>query len=243
MGRQRVHWLSGLHGCGKQMAKNLLRLHGHNIPMPSLDTTLAFFAASVLLALAPGPDNVFVLLHSALHGRRAGLLVVLGLCSGLLFHTTAVALGLAALLATSPVAFAALKLCGAGYLLWLAWGAWTASDSMVSGPDGARHAPMRPLQTYLRGVAMNATNPKVAIFFLAFLPQFTQVEAGPVVPQIFFLGAVFGLAALVTFGAIAWFAATFGQVLRQSPRAQRWLNRAASLVFVGLAARLALAQR
>ncbi len=89
--------------------------------MPTFDTTLTFFAASVLLALAPGPDNVFVLLHSAVHGKRAGLLVVLGLCSGLLFHTAAVALGLAAVFAASNTAFTVLKLCGAGYLLWLAW--------------------------------------------------------------------------------------------------------------------------
>ena len=113
--------------------------------MPSLDTSLAFFAASVLLALAPGPDNVFVLLHSAMHGRRAGLLVVAGLCSGLLFHTAAVALGLAALLAASATAFTVLKLCGAAYLLWLAWGAWNAPASMGPGEGkGNDGGAMRP---------------------------------------------------------------------------------------------------
>ena len=91
--------------------------------MLTFQTLLTFFAASVLLALSPGPDNVFVLLHSAVHGRKAGLLVVLGLCTGLLFHTAAVALGLAAVFATSALAFTALKLLGAAYLVWLAWGA------------------------------------------------------------------------------------------------------------------------
>ncbi|NBT91822.1 MAG: LysE family translocator, partial [Betaproteobacteria bacterium] len=89
--------------------------------MLTLQVVLAFFSVSVLLALAPGPDNVFVLVHAAQHGVRAGLLVVLGLCSGLLFHTAAVALGLAALLATSALAFTVLKTVGALYLLWLAW--------------------------------------------------------------------------------------------------------------------------
>lgn len=208
--------------------------------MPTLDTTLTFFIASVLLALAPGPDNVFVLLHSAQHGKRAGMLVVLGLCSGLLFHTGAVALGLAAILAASATAFTVLKLCGAGYLLWLAWGAWHAPVGM----DGTGiSAAMAPAKTYGRGVLMNVTNPKVAIFFLAFLPQFADPQRGSVALQIFYLGAVFMLAALLTFGTIAWFAASFGAALQRSLRAQRLLNRTASIVFAGLALRLATAQR
>ena len=208
--------------------------------MLSFDTTLTFFAASVLLALSPGPDNVFVLLHSAVHGRKAGLLVVLGLCSGPLFHTAAVALGLAAVFAASAAAFTALKLLGAGYLLYLAWGAWNAP---VGIRDEAGHEAMTPLQTYLRGVMMNITNPKVAIFFLAFLPQFADPAQGSMALQIVALGAVFMLAALLTFSAVAWFAAGFGQVFKCSHTAQRVLNRVASVVFVGLAVRLATARR
>ncbi|MDD5444576.1 MAG: LysE family translocator [Pseudomonas fluorescens] len=211
-----------------------------SLAMPSFDTSLTFFAASVLLALAPGPDNVFVLLHSALHGRRAGLLVVMGLCSGLLFHTAAVALGLAALLAASATAFTVLKLCGAAYLLWLAWGAWNAPASMEQGTDAGA---MTPMQTYLRGVVMNVTNPKVAIFFLAFLPQFVDTAKGDVPLQIMALGAIFMLAALLTFSSIAWFAAGVGVRLRDSARAQRLLNRTAALIFAALAVRLAFAQR
>lgn len=208
--------------------------------MLHLDTTLTFFAASVLLALSPGPDNVFVLLHSAVHGRKAGLLVVLGLCSGLLFHTAAVALGLAAVFAASAAAFTALKLLGAGYLLYLAWGAWNAPVGIT---DTATEGAMSPLQTYLRGVMMNITNPKVAIFFLAFLPQFADPAQGSMALQIVQLGGVFMLAALLTFSAVAWFAAGFGQVFKRSLRAQQILNRVASVVFVGLALRLATAQR
>ena len=204
------------------------------------DTALTFFAASVLLALSPGPDNVFVLLHSAVHGRKAGLLVVLGLCSGLLFHTAAVALGLAAVFAASATAFTVLKMLGAAYLLWLAWGAWNAPVGIADTPT---QDAMTPWQTYLRGVVMNVTNPKVAIFFLAFLPQFADPAQGSMALQIVLLGAVFMLAALLTFSAIAWFAASFGQVFKRSLSAQRALNRIASVVFVGLALRLATAER
>lgn len=212
--------------------------------MPTLDTTLAFFAASVLLALVPGPDNVFVLLHSAVHGRRAGMLVVLGLCTGLLGHTAAVALGLAAVFAASATAFTVLKLCGAGYLVWLAWQSWRAPvGALGEAPHEAASPRLSAAQTYGRGVLMNITNPKVAIFFLAFLPQFTNPAQGSVVGQILLLGGIFMLATLLTFGAIAVFAASFGLAFKRSLRAQRWLNRIASLVFVGLALRLATAQR
>ena len=189
-----------------------------------------------MLALAPGPDNVFVLLQSAMYGRRAGLLVVAGLCSGLLFHTSAVALGLAALLAASPAAFTVLKLCGAAYLLWLAWGAWNAPAELGAAQDTGA---MRPWAAYLRGVVMNVSNPKVAVFFLAFLPQFVDAARGGVPLQIFALGAIFMLAAALTFGCIAWFAARFGSLLRNTPQAVRALNRCAALVFIALAVRLA----
>jgi threonine/homoserine/homoserine lactone efflux protein len=203
--------------------------------MLTLQTALAFFSVSVLLALAPGPDNVFVLVHAAQHGVRAGLLVVLGLCSGLLFHTAAVALGLAALLATSALAFTVLKTVGALYLLWLAWLSWRAPSGPLDGDAGEG---LGPWQTYGRGVLMNISNPKVAIFFLAFLPQFVYPVLGPVQWQIAQLGAVFGLATLLTFGSIAALAGRFGQRLRESAGAQQTLNRAAALVFAGLALRL-----
>ena len=210
--------------------------------MLSLDTSLTFFAASVMLALVPGPDNVFVLLHSATHGWRSGLLVVLGLCTGLLFHTAAVALGLAALMASSSFAFTALTLLGAVYLLWLAWQSWNApvhsSDAKPSLDKPVPDTILSTRQTYSRGVLMNITNPKVAIFFLAFLPQFVVANQGAVGLQILLLGGIFMVATLFTFGAIAFFAGRFGQVFQSSTIAQRSLNRLASLVFCALALRL-----
>ena len=208
--------------------------------MTSLETTIAFFSVSVLLALTPGPDNVFVLLQSAMRGRAAGMLVVLGLCTGLLVHTTAVALGLAAVFAASAIAFTVLKFIGAAYLLYLAWQAFHAPAGVASAGK-AEH--MSGRQMYARGIIMNLTNPKVAIFFLAFLPQFANPEHGSLVLQMLWLGAVFILATLLVFGAIAYFSGSFGASLNRSVRAQRLLNRLSGMVFAGLAIRLASAQR
>ena len=206
----------------------------------SLDSSLAFFGVAILLGLSPGPDNLFVLMQSASRGRRAGFAVVLGLCTGLLGHTAAVALGLAAVFAASDTAFTVVKLGGAAYLAYLAWQAWRAPASTTLGAQ-ATHVPLPRM--YGRGVVMNLTNPKVLIFFLAFLPQFVKPELGAVGWQTLWFGFLFMLATLLVFGAIAWFAAALGVQLQRSQRAQHWLNRATAVVFLGLAARLALSQR
>jgi threonine/homoserine/homoserine lactone efflux protein len=205
----------------------------------SAHTSLTYFGVSVLLALTPGPDNLFVLMQSAMYGRKTGLLIVLGLCTGLLVHTSAVALGLAAVLATSETAFTALKIAGAAYLVVLAWQGFRARPATIAGPaprtDGAR--------LYLRGIVMNVSNPKVAVFFLAFLPQFVDPGERNPAWQIAWLGCLFIVATLLTFGAIACFAGTLGATLRRSPLLQRWMNAIAGCLFVALAARLVLAER
>lgn len=213
--------------------------------MPAIETLVAFFGVCVLLALTPGPDNLFVLLQSAQRGWRAGMCVVLGLCLGLVGHTAAVALGLAAVFAASSVAFTVLKFCGAAYLAWLAWGALRAPASVSEATPGAAAAGGNggALRMVGRGVVMNLTNPKVLVFFLAFLPQFADPAKGGMARQIMLLGLVFMLATLLVFGAIACFSGAFGAILQRSARAQRLLNRVAGLVFLGLALRLATAQR
>ena len=208
--------------------------------MLSLQTALAFLGVSLLLGITPGPDNIFVLLQSASHGRRAGLWVVLGLCAGLVVHTTAIALGLAAVFAASETAFTVLKFVGSSYLAYLAWQAFRAP---VSAGHDAPVAALRPRQLILRGMAMNLSNPKVVFFFLAFLPQFVNPARGAVAWQLAQLGTLFILATLLSFGAISYFAATVGQRLRGSARAQRWMNRVAATVFAGLALRMVMAQR
>ncbi|WP_404300254.1 LysE family translocator [Alicycliphilus denitrificans] len=215
--------------------------------MPAIETLVAFFGVCVLLALTPGPDNIFVLLQSAQRGWRAGMCVVLGLCLGLVGHTAAVALGLAAVFAASAMAFTVLKICGAAYLAWLAWGALRAPASVPEAPPGDAAGERRghggTLSMVGRGVVMNLTNPKVLVFFLAFLPQFADPARGAMAQQIMLLGLVFMLATFLVFGAIACFSGAFGALLQRSARAQRLLNRVAGLVFLGLAVRLATAQR
>lgn len=208
--------------------------------MLTVEIVMTFFMASVLLGLAPGPDNIFVLTQSTLHGRGAGLLVTLGLCTGLIVHSLAVAFGAAALFQSSELAFSALKFAGAAYLLYLAWGIFRApitsvATSTVSGPGWT--------ELYRRGIIMNITNPKVSIFFLAFLPQFADPARGSVALQIIGLGGLFILATLLVFGGIALAAGRLRIWLMQSERIQRWINRLAGAMFVGLALRLATSER
>ena len=199
-----------------------------------------FFTASLALALAPGPDNIFVLTQSALHGRLAGLFITIGLCTGLMAHTAAVALGVAVIFQTSALAFNLLKVLGAAYLLYLAWQAFRAETSELPRGDdtGASRAKL-----YARGVVMNVMNPKVAIFFLAFLPQFADPDRGSLTAQLFLFGAIFMAATLIVFGSIAWSAGLLGAWLRRSTRIQLIMNRLAGAVFVGLALRLATVER
>ncbi|MEM1433843.1 MAG: LysE family translocator [Pseudomonadota bacterium] len=208
--------------------------------MIPIETIGVFFLASIALGIAPGPDNIFVLTQSALSGRTAGLIVTLGLCTGLIAHTLAVAFGVAVIFQTSAMAFNALKLIGAAYLLYLAWQAFRASPSaLATTADGK--LPRRKL--YLRGVIMNITNPKVAIFFLAFLPQFADPARGSMALQMVSFGGIFIVATLIVFGAVAWASGFVSTWLQRSERAQRMMNRVAGIVFVSLAARLIVTER
>jgi threonine/homoserine/homoserine lactone efflux protein len=208
--------------------------------MIPMDTLATFFMASVLLGLAPGPDNIFVLTQSALRGKIAGLLVTLGLCTGLVGHTTAVAFGVAVIFQASALAFTALKLVGAGYLVYLAWQAFRASAEKISA---AKQNELSYATLYRRGIIMNITNPKVSIFFLAFLPQFADPARGSLTVQMLMLGGVFIVSTIVVFGSIAMLAGSIGQWLNRSPATQVVMNRVAGTVFVGLALKLATVRR
>ncbi len=208
--------------------------------MIPVDVVIVFLGASFALGLAPGPDNIFVLTQSALSGRLAGVVVTLGLCTGLLLHTTAVAFGVAAIFQASALAFNVLKIVGAAYLLYLAWQAFRASASDLSAGNNGGISLWR---LYGRGIVMNVTNPKVAIFFLAFLPQFADPARGSLTLQLFLFGCLFILVTLLVFLSLASGAGMLGGWLRRSTRAQIALNRLAGVVFVGLAIRLATTER
>ena len=214
------------------------------------DAMMAFFVAALLLGIAPGPDNIFVLTQSALFGAGAGMVTTLGLVTGLCVHTTAVALGVAAIFQTSALAFTLLKTAGAGYLLWLAWlsfraGASTAQiaqgDASSDGPAYAAFPGYMAL--YRRGIVMNVTNPKVSLFFLAFLPQFCDPARGSVAVQVLILGVLFMLATIVVFWTVAALGGRLAVWFNRSPRGQIIMQRVAGCVFVAMAAALLLSSR
>lgn len=201
-------------------------------------TLLLFVTSSLLLALAPGPDNLFVLTISIARGPAAGVITTLGLCSGLFVHTGAVALGVAVFIQESALAFSLLKIGGALYLAWLAWQVFRApAETFTSRTSSESYR-----RLYLRGVLMNIMNPKVSLFFLAFLPQFVIPAQGSVTLQIAILGLLFMLSALLVFGLISLAAGRIGGFLRKGKGALI-LNRLSGVVFAGLAVKLLLSER
>ena len=205
-----------------------------------METVLPFFLASLLLALVPGPDNIFVLTQSALRGSGSGLAVTLGLCTGLIVHTVAVALGVAALVQASALAFTVIKLLGACYLLYLAYHCFRAAAASIQSHS---HTTLGLARLYRRGIIMNVTNPKVSIFFLAFLPQFADPARGPMTLQLVLLGGVFIVATILVFGSFALLAGTISRWFNRSARGQQLMNRMAGGGFFGLALQLSPAHQ
>lgn len=168
-----------------------------------LTTLLYFLIASVLLTLAPGPDIMYLLAKSLADGTKAGISLALGLTTGLIFHTTLVIIGVAAIIQQSPLAFATLKYIGAAYLLYLAWGAFHAQGNLKLNAVNNSTSSTSFFKLYRRGLIMNVLNPKVLLFFLAFLPQFVNLNSDSVSLQIAFLGFIFGLQTLIIFSLVA----------------------------------------
>jgi threonine/homoserine/homoserine lactone efflux protein len=210
--------------------------------MQDTTTLLLFITASLLLIVAPGPDIVFLVSQGAARGPRAGFVTAMGLAAGNLVHTLGAALGVSVIFQTSALAFNALKWVGAAYLLYLAWKTVRSGSASAAAAQegGARQEPL-----FWRAVLMNVLNPKVALFFLAFLPQFASPQAGPVWLQMIFYGLLFIGLVVVVFGAFGVFAGKASQWLRRgtSGRAGVIMKWLVSGVFVLLALRLATIQR
>lgn len=200
-----------------------------------------FVAASVALTVAPGPDNLFVLSQGIIRGRKDALRTAWGMCSGNGVHTLAAAIGLSALIRSSDWAFLILRLAGAAYLLYLAWRTMREMRSSGALAETIPVGTERPGKSrwFRRGLAMNVLNPKVILFFLAFLPQFADPAAGPLALQLAILGLVFTAQAFLIFSGIAWFAGAIGARLAQHPRYALRLRGISAAVFIALAARLA----
>lgn len=204
--------------------------------MPTLAQLLAFLAAAVLITATPGPDNLMVLGVGMSRGRRRGIAFGLGCALGCLSHTALAVLGVSALVAASPIAFTALKWIGGGYLVWLGLRALRSRGGRLSGTAGATDETAATL--FRRGLAANAVNPKVVLFFLSFLPQFVVPAQGPVALQLGVLGLVFTAQAALIFALLGAFAGSIGAWLNRRPGAGAWLDRIAGVVFIGLGLRI-----
>ena len=197
---------------------------------------LSFLLASAALTIAPGPDNIFILSQGVSRGRRHAIVSALGMCSGISIHTAAAALGISALLYASPFAFDAIKFTGAAYLLSLAF--TTLKQRSATGLGSAVDLPDAAL--FRRGFLMNVLNPKVALFFFAFLPQF--VTGGPLsLPiQMIFLGLLFMGQAVIIFTLIGWFSGAIGDIITRRPGIARNFDWLTASVFISLALHLVL---
>ncbi|HTY04730.1 MAG TPA: LysE family translocator [Rhodocyclaceae bacterium] len=209
--------------------------------MLTLVQVTGFLAAAILITLAPGPDNLMVLGLGMARGRRAGISFGLGCALGCLSHTTLAALGISALIAASPVAFAVLRVAGGAYLLWLGIQALRSARPVAAGaaPDMTTESAGR---LFVKGVIANAVNPKVILFFLAFLPQFVDAARGRAAWQTAQLGLVFTVQAALIFAAIGWSAGRLGRWLARRPGLGAWLDRIAGGIFVALGLRLIVAR-
>jgi RhtB (resistance to homoserine/threonine) family protein len=199
-----------------------------------------FLAAGILLNLTPGPDTAYILGRSIAQGREAGVASALGICVGSIFHTCAAALGLSAILATSALAFGTIKVLGGAYLIFLGIKMILDRRKHLSLSSHFRRRTIAA--AFRQGVFTNILNPKVALFFLAFLPQFIDSASNTKVLAFLMLGFAFVTTGTVWCLVLAWFASAFSERLRTNETIARWLNRTAGALFVFLGLRLATAK-
>ncbi|MDA0661521.1 MAG: LysE family translocator [Proteobacteria bacterium] len=205
--------------------------------MPETANLLAFVAASALLGITPGPDILYVVMRGAAQGPRAGLAAAAGLCTGIVGHIALCAAGLSAIIAGSATAFTVIKIAGAAWLIWLGIAMWRARG----GIDPGAEPPARPLTgIYRQSIVMNLLNPKVALFFLAFLPQFVTPDGAPVALQLTVLGLIFMAVSFIIMGAAGLAGGQVRRLLACNERAGRWLERGAGTVLIALGIRLAI---
>ena len=207
--------------------------------MPDASTFLLFAAAALAFLAIPGPSVFYIVTRSLAQGRRAGVTSMLGVQAGGLVHVVAAAFGVSALIASSAEAFTLVKYAGAAYLVLLGVRKLLGRDDGEAGLDPA--GPTSPKHLFWHGVIVNVLNPKTALFFLAFLPQFVDPSAGPVAPQMLVLGTLLVGLGVLSDGSYALVAAGAGRRLRSAAATRRRLERVSGGVFVGLGVVAALA--
>lgn len=202
---------------------------------------LAFFSAAIALTVSPGPDILYVLSRTVAQGRKIGLASVAGVGTGALIHAFGAAVGLSAILATSAAAFTVVKFVGAGYLIYLGIKALRSAGAAVE-PDARALLRVTAWQAFRQGVLIDVLNPKVAIFFMAFLPQFLRPQFGSEGLQLAGLGGLIVMVGVITDTCFVLAAARATAFFRGSPRASVWLNRTLGTVLVALGLRLAMSE-
>ena len=202
--------------------------------------TVEFLITSLIVVLIPGTGVVFTVSTGLMQGRRASVFAALGCTAGILPHLLATILGLAALMHTSAVAFQVLKYAGVAYLLYLAYTTWRDTSALVVEAESSRSTATRLV---VKAVLLNILNPKLTIFFLAFLPQFVDPKAASPLARLVLLSAVFMVMTFAVFVVYGLLAHAFRQTVVESPRVQAWLRRGFAAAFAGLGVNLALAER
>ncbi|NIY75806.1 LysE family translocator [Thalassospira sp. HF15] len=209
-----------------------------------------FLIAALLLNISPGPDMAYIVGQTAVHGRKIGLFSSLGVISGAFVHVLAATFGLSAILATSALAFAIVKWIGVAYLVWLGIGALRSSFAK-SETEPCSEEPSTPISTkpmtafgaWRQGVMIDVLNPKVAIFFMAFLPQFVDPAMGNGAVQFLLLGLMVLLIAFFVEGMLVMAVASAANRIKGSRRLGAWLHRALGTMFIALGVRLAISQQ
>ena len=198
-----------------------------------MEILLSFILAVSILAISPGPDNIFVLMQSVVHGKKYGLATVIGLMTGCIIHTTFVAVGISAIIKENNSIFLAIKILGTIYLLYLAYKVFTSSSEISINTEKIQKK--TPFQLFKIGFIMNVLNPKVTIFFLALFPGFLFSESLSISLQFYILGALFILVSFVVFSSIAILGGAISEKIKKSKKIVIWLQWMQVCVFVGIA--------
>lgn len=205
-----------------------------------ITTMFTFLSAAIILTLMPGPDILFVIAQSIAQHKRAGIMTALGLCTGLIVHISAAALGVSAIVYQSATAFTVVKFAGATYLLYLAWQSFrTRNETYLL----QKQKPLASWTLYKKGIIMNILNPKVSLFFLALLPQFINETSGNVSLQMITLGILFIIQALLVFTLVSFLAEKIGDILAKHTALSNKLNVIQGVLFTLIAMQIAFSKQ
>ena len=198
-----------------------------------MEILLSFILAVSILAISPGPDNIFVLMQSVVHGKKYGLATIIGLMTGCIVHTIFVAVGISTIIKENNTIFLVIKILGAVYLLYLAYKVITGGSEISMSTE--KIDKKTPFQLFKIGFIMNVLNPKVTLFFLALFPGFLFSEILPISLQFYILGALFILVSFVVFSLIAILGGTISEKIKTSKNIGVWLQWMQVFVFIGIA--------